>query len=83
MYICYISSLDGNLVYIIEKLIKFYIKLTKKESAIISANFDDNYVLEDIVTCKHHFLPIDSTKKIFACSKCGYVVKRERLRRKK
>ena len=33
----------------------------------------DEEILEDVLTCKHTFMPIDSTKKIFACSKCGYV----------
>ncbi len=27
--------------------------------------------------CEHIFIPIDSTKKTLACSKCGYVLKVE------
>lgn len=38
--------------------------------------------LEDTSTCSHIFLPIDSTKKILACTKCGLVVKKENLKRK-
>lgn len=30
--------------------------------------------------CKHIFLPIDSTKKILACSKCGMLIKSENLK---
>lgn len=26
-------------------------------------------------TCEHIFLPIDSTKKVLACSKCGFIIK--------
>ena len=70
-------------MYLIEKIIKFYIKLRKREDRVISSDFDDNYVLEDVVTCRHQFVAIDTTGKIFACSKCGYVVKKERLEENK
>lgn len=30
--------------------------------------------------CSHIFLPIDSTGKILACSKCGLTVKNDRLK---
>lgn len=33
--------------------------------------------IEDIETCEHLFVPIDSTGKVLACSKCGEVIKRE------
>ncbi len=33
-------------------------------------------------TCEHVFLPIDSTKKILACSKCGMLIKAENLKPK-
>lgn len=32
--------------------------------------------------CDHVFLPIDSTKKILACSKCGMLIKAENLKPK-
>lgn len=32
--------------------------------------------------CDHIFLPIDSTKKILACSKCGMLIKAENLKPK-
>lgn len=32
--------------------------------------------------CAHIFLPIDSTKKILACSKCGMLIKAENLKSK-
>ena len=36
--------------------------------------------LEDTSTCSHIFLPIDSTKQILACTKCGMIVKKEKLK---
>lgn len=29
-------------------------------------------------SCEHVFLPIDSTKKILACSKCGLVINKDK-----
>lgn len=29
--------------------------------------------------CRHILVPIDSTKKILACSKCGFLIKRSEL----
>jgi len=33
--------------------------------------------------CEHVFMPIDSTKKVLACSKCGLLVKAGELKIKK
>lgn len=66
-------------MYIIEKLIKLYIKFTKKEEIPILPEQEEE--LEDILTCKHNFMPIDSTGNILACSKCGYVIKKSRLKK--
>ena len=68
-------------MYIIEKLIRIYLKLTKKEVKYKVPSNEDNYLAQDIISCKHHFMPIDSTGKIFACSKCGYVVTKNRLKK--
>ena len=70
-------------MYIIEKIIKLYLKCTNKEVIIPTTNDDSNVELEDVITCKHTFMPIDSTGKILACSKCGYVVNRNRISKKK
>ncbi|MCD7780251.1 MAG: hypothetical protein LUH05_06220 [Candidatus Gastranaerophilales bacterium] len=66
-------------MYIIEKLIKTYLKLTKKENIIPIAADEETVELEDILTCNHNFMPIDSTGEILACSKCGYIVSKKRL----
>lgn len=65
-------------MYIIEKLIKIYLKCTKKEQTVNLPTNEDNVELEDVITCKHNFMPIDSTKEILACSKCGYVISKKR-----
>lgn len=39
----------------------------------------ENY--EDV--CKHILVPIDSTKKVLACSKCGFLIRSENLPRRK
>ncbi len=66
-------------MYIIEKLVKLYLKHVKKENKLQIANIEDNAELEDVVTCKHNFMPIDSTQEVLACSKCGYVITKKRL----
>lgn len=70
-------------MYIIEKILKLYFKYRKKEKEIIINNDREEVELEDVITCKHHFMPIDSTNQIFACSKCGYLVTKKRLTKEK
>lgn len=69
-------------MYIIEKLIKIYQKYINKERAINIPSLEDNPELEDVLTCEHNFMPIDSTGQILACSKCGYLVNKSRLKKK-
>lgn len=66
-------------MYIIEKIIKLYLKYTKKEKKIYLPKNEDNPELEDVITCRHNFMPIDSTGEILACSKCGYLISKKRL----
>lgn len=66
-------------MYIIEKIIRLYSKLIKKDDIIKLPDNTDEYELEDVITCKHNFMPIDSTGNILACSKCGYVITKKRL----
>ncbi len=69
-------------MYIIEKLVKIYLKLTNKDNTPILPDGLDKSELEDVVTCQHNFLPVDSTGEILACSKCGYLVRKKRLKKK-
>ncbi len=68
-------------MYIIEKIIKLYLKFKKKDIKYIPPENEDMYKIEDVLTCKHNFMPIDSTGEILACSKCGYMVNKKRLKR--
>ena len=53
-------------------------KLSKEQKVYLPKN-EDTPELEDVITCKHNFMPIDSTGEILACSKCGYIVTKKRL----
>lgn len=57
-------------MYIIELIVKLIKeKNEKKEKKILVADEGD------YESCEHIFLPIDSTGKTLACSKCGFLVK--------
>ena len=66
-------------MYIIEKLVKLYLKYTHKEKKVYLPKNEDTPELEDVITCRHNFMPIDSTGEILACSKCGYLITKQRL----
>jgi len=69
-------------MYIIEKIIKLYLKFKDNEAQPVIPDSEDKIELEDILTCKHTFMPIDSTGRILACSKCGYLVTKKRVLKK-
>lgn len=66
-------------MYIIELLIKMMNKKNEPSSSP-TENVEDEYNAEK---CEHLFYPIDSTKKILACSKCGLVIKASDIPKKK
>lgn len=53
-------------MYIIELFFKLKEKLNKPPK---------KEPQKEVETCEHIFLPVDSTKKILACSKCGMIYK--------
>lgn len=53
---------------LISKLIKDYKNPKQKQKTQI----------EEIQTCEHVFAPVDSTKKVLACVKCGILIKNEK-----
>ena len=57
-------------------------KLFKKKEQVVELRIEENVEteLEDPLTCEHVFLPIDSTKTVLACSKCGYVIKNTKMK---
>ena len=71
-------------MYIIEKAVKIFLKiLNKKNNDIYVESEDLTSDSVDVLTCKHNFMPIDSTGNILACSKCGYIVSKKRLEKRK
>lgn len=65
-------------MYIIEKLIKIYIKLKEKINKTSIPYYNEEQELEDVITCEHNFMPIDSTGEILSCIKCGYLISKEK-----
>lgn len=60
-------------MYFIELINK--LKNKKKLTQINNSKIDfEKEEIDEALTCNHVFMPIDSTKKILACSKCGYVI---------
>jgi len=55
-------------MYFIEKFLRIFMP---------KINSKNNYTQQEIETCEHLFLPIDSSGEYLACSKCGKLIKRE------
>jgi PHP family Zn ribbon phosphoesterase len=60
-------------MYILEVFIKWLNKRQTKEVIPQKPSFEE---VDEALTCKHHFMPIDSTGLTLACTKCGFVVKK-------
>lgn len=56
-------------MYIFELIYKLLTNKKKKKAV----EFEE----KEYSSCRHLFLPIDSTKEYLACTKCGLVIKRE------
>lgn len=75
-------------MYIIELFFKLKNKFSHKTSAETSAGSTDREeenpdLIDEALNCKHIFVPIDSTKEVLACSKCGLVVHAKDIKKKK
>lgn len=57
-------------MYIIELIYKLLTKRKKKKTLV-------DIEEKEYFKCEHLFLPLDSTKKYLACTKCGLVIKKE------
>lgn len=64
-------------MYIFELLYKTIVKIIQKKSDLPKEE------TETYEKCEHIFLPIDSTKKVLACSKCGLLIKSDTLKKQK
>ena len=62
-------------MYILEIFIKW---LNKRQSKEIKPQKPDFKEVDDALTCEHNFMPVDSTGTVLACTKCGFVVKKDK-----
>ena len=62
-------------MYILEVFIKWLNKRQTKEMILEKPTFEE---VDDALTCEHNFMPVDSTGLTLACTKCGFVVKKNR-----
>ncbi|MBQ7126354.1 hypothetical protein IJO12_04640 [bacterium] len=60
-------------MYILEIFAKW---LNKRETKEVVHEKPDFKEVDEALTCEHNFMPIDSTGDILACTKCGFVVKK-------
>ena len=67
-------------MYIIEKIIQIISKCVEKKNQPPVIHSQTVKQEEDVISCKHYFMPVDSTGEILACSKCGYMIKKKRLK---
>ena len=62
-------------MYILEVFVKWLNKRQTKDVIPPKPTFEE---VDEALFCKHHFMPVDSTGLILACTKCGFVVKRDK-----
>ena len=68
-------------MYIIELINKIKNRKKEKNKEFVEEEAADKAEeLENPLTCEHVFMPIDSTKTVLACSKCGYVIKNSKMK---
>lgn len=60
-------------MYILEIFVKW---LNKRQTKEVIPNKPDFNEVDEALTCKHNFMPIDSSGEVLACTKCGFVVKK-------
>ena len=60
-------------MYIIELFTKWLNKRQAKELKLEKPTFEE---IDEALTCEHNFMPVDSTGLVLACTKCGFVVKK-------
>lgn len=68
----------GNNLYIIELFIKWLNKNKRGDSANPEGIFKESFTETEEEMCEHNFMPVDSTGDVLACTKCGFVVKRDK-----
>ena len=61
-------------MYILEVFVKWLNKRQTKEIIPGKPTYTD---IDEALFCEHNFMPIDSTGLTLACTKCGFVVKKD------
>ena len=59
-------------MYILEVFTKW---LNKRQTKEVKPEKPDFNEVDEALNCEHNFMPVDSTGKVLACTKCGFVVK--------
>ena len=68
-------------MYIVELFFKLKERFSGKNSPKTSDDRGED-LLDETLNCEHIFVPIDSTKEVLACSKCGYLIRTENIPKK-
>ena len=61
-------------MYILEVFVKWLNKRQTKEIKPVKPTYQ---TVDEALSCDHNFMPIDSTGLTLACTKCGFVVKKD------
>lgn len=61
-------------MYIFELGIKIFYKIKNRDFKFLAKKPPEDLTQEE-EKCEHVFVPIDSQKRVLACSKCGFMVK--------
>lgn len=70
-------------MYIIELIVRYLKgKTYKKRNEYNPLEVVPDGLEETSENCEHLFMPLDSSKELFACKYCGLVVPREKLKNK-
>lgn len=60
-------------MYIFEIFVRWLNKRQSKNIKVEKPIFKEE---DEALTCAHNFMPVDSTGLVLACTKCGFVVKK-------
>jgi len=61
-------------MYIFELISKLKKEHDESKNRFLKKENKADLYEEEYVKCEHIFVPIDSTKKVLACSKCGLII---------
>lgn len=68
-------------MYIFELIAQiFQTKKYNQHKTYDPLDIESNGLVDDSEECEHFFLPLDSSKELFACKYCGIIVPKEKLK---